>query len=88
MSTHLNSSLADPSVVTPLAPTEPLPHRKIIRSWLIPMAQGQTGRALLLLLIDACLWLAAIAGTVFFESLLLKIACGIVAGFVTGRIFI
>jgi omega-6 fatty acid desaturase (delta-12 desaturase) len=52
------------------------------------MAQGQTGRAILLLIIDAALWLGCIAGTIFVESILLKILFGLVAGFVTGRIFI
>jgi len=52
------------------------------------MAQGQTGRALMLLLIDAALWLGAIAGTIFVESIILKIVFGVIAGFVTGRIFI
>jgi omega-6 fatty acid desaturase (delta-12 desaturase) len=42
----------------------------------------------MLLLIDATLWLGCIAGTIFVESLLLKIIFGLVAGFVTGRIFI
>ena len=88
MSNHLNSSLADPSIANPLAPEMPLPHRKIIRSWLAPMAEGQTGRALLLLFIDSALWLGCIAGTIFVENILLKIILGVVAGFVTGRIFI
>ncbi|QWD78014.1 fatty acid desaturase [Polynucleobacter sp. MWH-Svant-W18] len=88
MSTHLNSALSEPSLTNPLPPEAPLPHRKIIRSWLIPMAQGETGRAIMLLIVDACLWLACIAGTVFVENLLLKIIFGLVAGFVTGRIFI
>ena len=52
------------------------------------MAQGQTGRALLLLFIDAALWLGAIAATIFVESIILKIVFGVIAGFVTGRIFI
>jgi omega-6 fatty acid desaturase (delta-12 desaturase) len=52
------------------------------------MAQGQTGRALMLLFIDAALWLGAIAGTIFVESTILKIVFGVIAGFVTGRIFI
>jgi omega-6 fatty acid desaturase (delta-12 desaturase) len=42
----------------------------------------------MLLVIDATLWLGCIAGTIFVESLLLKIIFGLIAGFVTGRIFI
>lgn len=88
MSNHLNSALSEPSLANPLAPNLPLPHRKVIRSWLIPMAQGETVKAIMLLVIDAALWLGCIAGTIFVESLLLKIIFGLVAGFVTGRIFI
>jgi omega-6 fatty acid desaturase (delta-12 desaturase) len=88
VSNSLNTALPEPSITNPLAPDAPLPHRKIIRSWLVPMAQGETGRALLLLAIDAALWLGCIAGTVFVESVLLKVIFGLLAGFVTGRIFI
>ena len=74
--------------VTPLELEAELPHRKIIRSWLEPMARSQTLRAVLLLIFDACLWLGLIAGTVLLESAWLKILLGVIAGFVTGRIFI
>jgi omega-6 fatty acid desaturase (delta-12 desaturase) len=52
------------------------------------MAQGETVRAIMLLMIDAALWLGCIAGTVFVENIFLKLLFGVVAGFVTGRIFI
>jgi omega-6 fatty acid desaturase (delta-12 desaturase) len=37
------------------------------------MAQGETGRAIMLLMFDSALWLGCIAGTIFVESILLKI---------------
>ena len=88
MSNHLNPALSEPSMANPLAPDLPLPHRKVIRSWLIPMAQGETVKAIALLVLDAVLWLSCIAGTIFIESIIIKIVLGLVAGFVTGRIFI
>jgi omega-6 fatty acid desaturase (delta-12 desaturase) len=65
-----------------------LPHRKVIRQWLLPLSARHTGRAVLLVALDVALWCAAIAGTVLFASVVAKIACGLVAGFVTGRLFI
>ena len=88
VSNHLNPSYIDTARIVPLAPDQPLPHRKIIRSWLEPMAKGETGRAIALLMFDATLWLGAIFATVYFENILLKILFGTIAGFVTGRIFI
>jgi omega-6 fatty acid desaturase (delta-12 desaturase) len=52
------------------------------------MAEGETVKAIALLALDAALWLGCIAGTIFVESILIKIILGLVAGFVTGRIFI
>ncbi len=66
----------------------PLPHRKIIRQWLAPLSQRTTGRALLLLALDALLWLAALAGVVLLDAAWAKLLCGVAAGFVTGRLFI
>lgn len=74
--------------VKSLSPDCELPHRKVIRSWLEPMAQTQTVKAVALIIFDASLWLGLIISTVLVESSLLKIVIGIVAGFVTGRIFI
>lgn len=65
-----------------------MPHRKVIRSWLVPIVQRQTWRAFALLLIDYALWLALIAGTVYFDAVWAKLLCGLAAGFVIGRLFI
>ncbi len=72
----------------PLPPEAPLPHRKIIREWLIPLSTRTTLRAIALLLLDAALLAAALAGVVGFASAWVKLACGLAAGFITGRLFI
>ena len=72
----------------PLHPDAPLPHRKTIRSWLMPLATRTTARAVGLLLLDFALLAAAMAGVVGFDSAWAKLACGLAAGFITGRLFI
>ena len=73
---------------TPLSPSEPLPHRKIIRSWLIPLSERNTLRPLLMLVLDYSLWIALLCGVVFARAMWLKALCGLTAGFVMGRLFI
>ncbi|RYF64419.1 MAG: fatty acid desaturase, partial [Comamonadaceae bacterium] len=77
----------EPALV-PLHPDEPLPHRKVIRSWLLPLAERTTVRALVLLALDYLLFGALLTGVVMLKSLWLKALCGLAAGFVTGRLFI
>ena len=74
--------------VLPISPDQALPHRKIIRSWLEPMAQRSVRYALWLLAIDFSLWFGLLAGTVYFDAWWVKLLCGLAAGFVTGRLFI
>ena len=77
-----------PHLPSPLPPGEPLPHRKVIRSWLIPLSQRTTLRALFLLALDYALLAAALSATVLLASPWLKLLCGLAAGFVIGRLFI
>lgn len=86
-SLNVAKASSDPGLM-PLGLDSELPHRKIIRSWLEPMAKSQTFRAIALLIFDATLWLGLIAGTLIVDSFWLKILLGVIAGFVTGRIFI
>lgn len=72
----------------PVTPGAPLPHRKIIRQWLLPLSQRSTTRAILLLALDAMLWIGALAGVVLLEAVWAKLLCGAAAGFITGRLFI
>jgi omega-6 fatty acid desaturase (delta-12 desaturase) len=75
----------DPS---PLLPSDPLPHRKVLRQWLAPLAGKATTRALVLLALDLALWTAALAGVVLLPAAWAKLLCGVTAGLVTGRLFI
>jgi len=72
----------------PIPPAAPMPHRKQIRQWLVPLAARATLYPVLLLLFDYALLLAALAGTVLLDAWWAKLACGLAAGFVTGRLFI
>ncbi len=72
----------------PLPPELPLPPRKVIRGWLIPLSQRVVLKPVLLLLFDLTLWLAALAGVVLLPHWAAKLAAALLAGFMIGRIFI
>lgn len=72
----------------PLPPQAPLPHRKVLRGWLLPLAQRVTLRAFALLAFDYALLASALAGTVMLAPWWAKLLCGLAAGFVIGRLFI
>ena len=72
----------------PLAPEQPLPHRKIIREWLLPLSERTVRHAIGLMALDFSLWFGLLAGTVYFDAWWLKLLCGLAAGFVIGRLFI
>jgi omega-6 fatty acid desaturase (delta-12 desaturase) len=50
----------------PIAIEQPMPHRKIIREWLIPLADRNTALALVLLVADLSIWgaLMVMAGVI------------------------
>lgn len=73
---------------TPVAPNEPLPHRKVLREWLAPLSTRTTARALGLLVLDYALLIAALAATVLLAPWWAKLLAGMAAGFVIGRLFI
>jgi omega-6 fatty acid desaturase (delta-12 desaturase) len=72
----------------PLSPAQPLPHRKILREWLIPFSARTTLWALVLLAFDYALFLTALTGTVWLAAGWAKLLSGLTAGFVTGRLFV
>lgn len=72
----------------PIPPDEDLPHRKVLRSWLLPISSKSTATALFLLILDYVFFFALLAGVVAFPQWWLKLICGLVCGFVIGRIFI
>lgn len=71
-----------------LPPDAPLPHRKILREWLAPLSRRVTAAAIGLLVFDYLLLAAAMAGVVLLGPAWAKLACGLAAGFVIGRLFI
>jgi acyl-lipid omega-6 desaturase (Delta-12 desaturase) len=72
----------------PIPADQPLPHRKTLREWLIPLSTRTTSWALLLLAFDYGLLLVGLAGTVLLTAWWAKLLCGLASGFVIGRLFI
>lgn len=87
--TSTSSVAVPPSVAhAPVPPDAPMPHRKVMRTWLIPLSERSTGRALVLLAFDYALLTACLAGAVLFGFLWLNLLCGLAAGLMIGRLFI
>lgn len=78
----------DTTISQPIPAGEPIPHRKVIRTWLAPLAERTTIKAIILQIFDTVILTAAIVGTVYFESVWIKLLLALFAGFVIGRIFI
>ena len=72
----------------PIAPSDPLPHRKVMRRWLIPFSEPTTAYAILLLTLDYALFLSSLAGVVLAANWIWKLLFGMAAGFMIGRLFI
>ncbi|MFC5474492.1 fatty acid desaturase [Paraherbaspirillum soli] len=72
----------------PVPPSAPMPHRKVIRSWLLPVTQRSTSRALALVALDLILFGLAISATVCLQNIAAKLLSGLIAGFIIGRLFI
>lgn len=66
----------------------PIPHRKIIRTWMRPVSGRSTALAVYLLALDLALFTLAVAGVVALRHPALKLLCGGAAGFVIARLFI
>ncbi|MDB5966101.1 MAG: fatty acid desaturase, partial [Polaromonas sp.] len=65
-----------------------VPHRKIIRSWLVPVSGKNTALALGLAGTDLVLFGGLLAATVLLPQPLLQLVAGLLAGLVIGRLFI
>ncbi len=72
----------------PIRVDEPMPHRKVIRSWITPFGERVIARSIVLLAVEYLLLFAAFAGALLAASGIVKIVCGMAAGFITGRLFI
>jgi len=66
----------------------PIPHRKLIRSWLAPLAGASTARAMALVAFDLVLFTALLAATVLVRHPWLQLLCAVTCGLVIGRLFI
>ena len=49
------------TTIKPILPGEPMPHRKVMREWLIPLAERTTVLAIVMLVVDYVLWAALMA---------------------------
>jgi omega-6 fatty acid desaturase (delta-12 desaturase) len=74
--------------LTPIAPDAPMPHRKVIRSWMLPITDRNTTLALVLVLTDLILYALAMSATVWLSHPIAKIIAGCITGFIIGRLFI
>lgn len=83
-----SSSSPREALPAPLSPEAPLPHRKTLRQWLIPLSGRSTARALALLAFDYALLIALMALAVALQAVWAKALAGLAAGFVIGRLFI
>lgn len=66
----------------------PIPNRKLIRTWLAPLASHNTAYALWLVALDILLFAAGLAATVLAPHPLLQLLAGAATGFVISRLFI
>jgi len=72
----------------PLPQPVPIPHRKIIRSWLLPVSARSTPRALALAALDLSLFVLTIGATLWASHPALKLLFGALGGAVIARLFI
>jgi omega-6 fatty acid desaturase (delta-12 desaturase) len=79
--------LPDPSAGT-LSSSTDIPHRKVIRGWLAPIATRSTSRALRLVFVDLALFAGGMAGVVIAPIGALQLLAGAFTGLVISRLFI
>lgn len=72
----------------PIPPDAPLPHRKIIRSWLLHLANKRYALPLFWLIADFAILGALITGALLWQAIWAKALCSVLAGFWIGRLFI
>ena len=65
-----------------------IPHRKVIRAWLVPLAARSTARAFALVVVDALLFVACLAAVILAGSPWLQALAGVATGLVISRLFI
>jgi len=65
-----------------------MPHRKVIRSWLVPISQRSTQVAIRLVLMDFVLFAVGLTLTVISSNAALQLLFAVLTGFVIARLFI
>jgi omega-6 fatty acid desaturase (delta-12 desaturase) len=65
-----------------------IPHRKLIRAWLAPIASRSTARAIALVLLDVALFVAGIGAVITARNPWLQVLAGAATGLVISRLFI
>lgn len=76
------------TTLQPIPPGEPLPHRKVIRSWTEPLATKVYWRAFVLIAFDFTLFFGLMAAIVMLQAWWAKWLCAVAAGIVIGRLFV
>ena len=76
------------TVSTPVSAPVPIPHRKVLRQWLLPISGRNTPLALALALGDLLLFALAVAGSVWLEHPVFKLLSGVLAGMFIARLFV
>ncbi|QHJ00188.1 fatty acid desaturase [Xylophilus rhododendri] len=66
----------------------PVPHRRELREWMLPITRPSTARAMALVVLDFVLYAACMAAIVWLRNPWLKCLAGLACGFVIGRLFI
>ena len=66
----------------------PMPHRKVIRTWLLPIARRNTAKAIRLVLVDMLLFGLVLGLAVLSRSAVLQVLCALLAGFMIARLFV
>jgi len=68
--------------------TQAIPHRRVIRSWLVPLAARSTAYALALVVVDLVLFVACLAAAIVAGSAWVQALAGVLTGLVISRLFI
>jgi omega-6 fatty acid desaturase (delta-12 desaturase) len=74
--------------LTMVDPQATMPHRRLLRAWLVPISTSSTARALCLVLVDVALFVVCLAITIRARQPVVQLAAGLATGFVIGRLFV
>ena len=76
------------TISSPCPPLQPIPHRKVIRSWLTPIATRKTGTALRLIVVDVLLFALSLGMTISSHGVAVQLLFGLLTGFMIARLFV